>query len=66
MISKQYQMTIFLFVSNFALSKHLSVFVPLWLSDYALSYIVMRNGRQVFYEIIKFAGCFNSDFEVNI
>jgi hypothetical protein len=28
------QMTIFLFVSNFLLSKHLSVSVPLWLSEY--------------------------------
>jgi hypothetical protein len=30
-------MTLFLFVSNFELSKHLSVFVPLWLNDYKLS-----------------------------
>jgi hypothetical protein len=28
------QMTIFLFVSNFLLSKHLSASVPLWLNDY--------------------------------
>jgi hypothetical protein len=27
-------MTLFLFVSDFELSKHLSVFVPLWLNDY--------------------------------
>jgi hypothetical protein len=27
-------MTLFLFVSNFELSKHVSVFVPLWLNDY--------------------------------
>ncbi len=27
-------MTLSLFVSNFELSKHLSVFVPLWLSFY--------------------------------
>jgi hypothetical protein len=28
------QMTIFLFISNFLLSKHLSASVPLWLNDY--------------------------------
>jgi hypothetical protein len=27
-------MALFLFVSNIELSKHLSVFVPLWLNDY--------------------------------
>jgi len=27
-------MTLFLFVSNFLLSNHLSVSVPLWLNDY--------------------------------
>ncbi len=31
-------MTLFLFVSNFELSKHLSVFVPLWLDYYKENY----------------------------
>jgi hypothetical protein len=31
-------MTLFLLASNFKLSKHLSVFVPLWLNDYKNSH----------------------------